>query len=90
MRGRSAALGVVVGTVSTLVTVGVADAGTSTVALGATSVNTPVGVAAVAMGVVGLVAGLVRRRRAAVVRAKSEAAAVAVAQAAIEPAPTRA
>ncbi|MBW4716107.1 hypothetical protein [Saccharothrix obliqua] len=100
MRGRSAALGVVVGVVSPLVTAGVAMAGTSTAALGASSVNTPVGVAAVAVGVVGLVAGLVRRRRAAVVRAKSEPETpAAAAQPAVtlpapptttQPAPTRA
>ncbi|RKT57606.1 hypothetical protein [Saccharothrix australiensis] len=74
MRGRSAALGVVVGAVSSLTATGVASAGTSAGALGASSVNTPVGVAAVAFGAVGLVAGLVRRRRAAVERAKADGA----------------
>ncbi|GAA0238116.1 hypothetical protein GCM10010492_41540 [Saccharothrix mutabilis subsp. mutabilis] len=64
MRGRSAALGVVVGTVSTLVTTGVATAGTTVVAAAPVSLNAPVGIAAVAFGVVGLVTGLIRRRRA--------------------------
>ncbi|MEU7530741.1 hypothetical protein AB0A74_33770 [Saccharothrix sp. NPDC042600] len=71
MRGRSAALGVVVGTVSTLVTTGVATAGTTVVAAAPVSLNAPVGVAAVAFGVVGLVTGLIRRRRAAVQRAET-------------------
>ncbi|CCH34977.1 hypothetical protein ABZ816_20660 [Actinosynnema sp. NPDC047251] len=72
MRGRCAALGAVLGAVSPLVTAGVALAGTSTTALGASSVDTPVGIGAVALGVLGLIAGLVRRRRSAVVRAESE------------------
>ncbi|MFI9814917.1 hypothetical protein [Saccharothrix variisporea] len=71
MRGRCAALGLVVGTVSTLVTTGVATAGTTAVAAAPVSMNAPVGIAAVAFGVVGLVTGLVRRRRAAVQRAQT-------------------
>lgn len=71
MRGRSAALGVVVGAVSMLVTTGVAAAGTTAVAAAPVSLNAPVGIAAVAFGVVGLVTGLVRRRKAAVHRAQS-------------------
>ncbi|XVV03131.1 hypothetical protein ACQPW3_38275 [Actinosynnema sp. CA-248983] len=71
MRGRSAALGLVVGTTSSLVTTGVAAAGTTVVAAAPVTLNAPVGIAAVTFGAVGLVTGLVRRRRAAVQRAQS-------------------
>ena len=67
MRGRGAVLGLVLGTASSLVSAGVAVAADGAVAAPA-SLDAPVGLVAVAFGAVGLVAGLVRRRRAAVVR----------------------
>ncbi|MEU5691184.1 hypothetical protein [Actinosynnema sp. NPDC020468] len=76
MRRRGAALGVLVGLATPLVVTGVADAATATVAAGSVSLNAPVGIAAVAFGVVGLVTGLVRRRKAAADRAEETAAAV--------------
>ncbi|QFZ23333.1 hypothetical protein [Saccharothrix syringae] len=69
MRGRGAVLGVVLGTTSTLVVEGVAEAAEGAVAAPPIPLNAPVGLAAVTFGVVGLVAGLVRRRKAALVRA---------------------
>ncbi|WP_309112511.1 hypothetical protein [Saccharothrix sp.] len=88
MRGRSAALGLVVGTVSPLVTTGVAAAGTTVVAAAPVTLNAPVGVAAVAFGVVGLVTGLVRRRRAAVQRAQSGPNALVEPASALDPTAT--
>ncbi|MBY8849834.1 hypothetical protein [Saccharothrix longispora] len=75
MRGRVAVLGLVLGATSSLVVEGVAVAADGAVlAAGPVAVNGPVGIVAVAFGAVGLVAGLVRRRRAAVVRAATPAA----------------
>jgi hypothetical protein len=71
VRGRGAVLGLVLGAASSLVIEGVAAAADGSVAA-EVSLEAPVGIAAVAFGVVGLVAGLVRRRRVAVVRAASE------------------
>ena len=77
MRGRVAVLGLVLGATSSLVVEGVAVAADGAVlAAGPVSVNGPVGIVAVAFGVVGLVAGLVRRRKAAVVRATAPQAEV--------------
>ncbi|GGP59186.1 hypothetical protein [Saccharothrix coeruleofusca] len=64
MRGPGAALGLVVGTTSALAAPGVAVAADGTVAAGLGPLNAPVGLAAVTFGAVGMVAGLVRRRRA--------------------------
>lgn len=77
MRGRGAVLGLVLGATSSLVVEGVAVAAHSAVAAPAISLNAPVGIVAVAFGVVGLVAGLVRRRKAAVVRATAPTAVTA-------------
>ncbi|GAB2981053.1 hypothetical protein [Saccharothrix stipae] len=68
MRGRFAVLGLVLGAASSLVVEGVAVAADGAVAA-PVSLEAPVGIAAVAFGVIGLVAGLVRHRRGAVVRA---------------------
>jgi hypothetical protein len=67
VRGRGAVLGLVLGAASSLVVQGVAVAADGAVA-DPVSLEAPVGVAAVALGAVGLVFGLVRRRKAAVVR----------------------
>ena len=67
MRGRGAVLGLVLGAASSLVVGGVAAAADGAVAA-PVSLEAPVGIAAVAFGAIGLVAGLVRRRRTAVVR----------------------
>ncbi|MCC8248631.1 hypothetical protein [Saccharothrix luteola] len=67
MRGRGAVLGLVLGAASSLVVEGVAVAADGAVAA-PVSLDAPVGIAAVAFGAIGLVAGLVRRRRTAVVR----------------------
>ncbi|MFD0199477.1 MULTISPECIES: hypothetical protein [Saccharothrix] len=67
MRGRGAVLGLVLGAASSLVVEGVAVAADGAVAA-PVSLDAPVGIAAVAFGAIGLVFGLVRRRRAAVVR----------------------
>ncbi len=67
MRGRGAVLGLVLGAASSLVVEGVAVAADGAVAA-PVSIDAPVGIAAVAFGAIGLVAGLVRRRRTAVVR----------------------
>ncbi|QQQ75814.1 hypothetical protein IOD16_32875 [Saccharothrix sp. 6-C] len=67
MRGRGAVLGLVLGVASSLVVEGVAVAADGAVAA-PVSLEAPVGIAAVAFGAIGLVAGLVRRRRTAVVR----------------------
>lgn len=71
MRGRGVVPGVLLGAASSLVIDGVAVAADGSVAA-PVSLEAPVGIGAVAFGVIGLVAGLVRRRRAAVVRAASE------------------
>ncbi|GAA3842572.1 hypothetical protein GCM10022243_06250 [Saccharothrix violaceirubra] len=63
MRGRGAVLGLVLGTTSTLVVEGVAGAADGVVAAGSLSMNAPVGIGAVALGVLGLITGLVRRRK---------------------------
>ncbi|MFD1148185.1 hypothetical protein [Saccharothrix hoggarensis] len=83
MRGRGAVLGVVLGAASSLVVDGVAHGADGSAAVAGSAVvaapvslEAPVGIAAVALGVVGLVAGLVRRRKAAVVRAAAERAEV--------------
>ncbi|MGM1060792.1 hypothetical protein [Saccharothrix sp. Mg75] len=73
MRGRGAVLGLVVGAASTLVLPGVATAADA-VAAAPVSVDAPVGIVAVAFGVVGMVTGFVRHRRAASVRAAAVAA----------------
>jgi hypothetical protein len=67
VRGRGAVLGLVLGAASSLVVGGVAMAADGAVA-DPVSLDAPVGIAAVAFGAIGLVAGLVRRRRVAVVR----------------------
>lgn len=67
MRGRGAVLGLVLGAASSLLVPGVALAADGAV-VAPVSLEAPVGIAAVAFGVIGLVAGLVRRRRTAVVR----------------------
>ncbi|MFI9007358.1 hypothetical protein ACIGNX_09040 [Actinosynnema sp. NPDC053489] len=67
MRGRGAVLGVVLGAASSLVVDGVAEAADGAVAAPVT-IEAPVGIAAVSFGAIGLVAGLIRRRRTAVVR----------------------
>ncbi|ONI83831.1 hypothetical protein ALI22I_35925 [Saccharothrix sp. ALI-22-I] len=67
-------LGLVLGAASSLVIEGVAVAADGSVAI-PVSLEAPVGIAAVAFGVIGLVAGLVRHRRAAVGRAAAAAAA---------------
>jgi hypothetical protein len=72
VRGRGAVLGSVLGVASSLVVEGVAVAADGSVAMAPVSLEAPVGIVAVAFGVVGLVAGLVRRRKAAVVRAAAE------------------
>ncbi|WP_367135095.1 hypothetical protein [Saccharothrix sp. HUAS TT1] len=65
MRGRGAVLGSVLGAASSLVVGGVAEAADDAAAA-PVSLEAPVGIAAVALGAIGLVAGLVRRRRGAV------------------------
>ena len=67
MRGRGVVLGTVLGAASSLVVEGVAVAADGAVA-DPVSLEAPVGIAAVALGGIGLVAGLVRRRRTVVVR----------------------
>ncbi|WP_447004383.1 hypothetical protein ACRAKI_32930 [Saccharothrix isguenensis] len=70
MRGRGVVPGVLLGAASSLVIEGVAAADDSVAA--PVSLDAPVGIGAVALGIIGLVAGLVRRRRGVVVRAASE------------------
>jgi hypothetical protein len=67
VRGRGAVLGLVLGAASSLVVEGVAVAADDAAAA-PVSLEAPVGIAAVAFGVIGLVAGLVRHRRAGAVR----------------------
>jgi hypothetical protein len=69
VRGRNAVLGLVLGATSSLVVEGVAVAADGVVAAPPFALNAPVGIGAVTFGVVGLVAGLVRRRKAALIRA---------------------
>lgn len=82
MRGRGVVPGLLLGAASSLVIEGVAVAADDSVAA-PVSLDAPVGIGAVAFGVIGLVAGLVRRRRAAVVRAASEQPVVVVDEAAL-------
>ncbi|NUT52931.1 MAG: hypothetical protein HOV94_37435 [Saccharothrix sp.] len=77
VRGRGVVVGLVVGAASSLVVEGVAVAADGAVAA-PVSLDAPVGIAAVAFGAIGLVAGLVRRRRAAVGRAATGRAVAAV------------
>ncbi|MFC5057695.1 hypothetical protein [Saccharothrix xinjiangensis] len=71
-------MGLVLGAASSLVVDGVAVAADSAAAAGGVvaappiSLDAPVGIAAVGFGVVGLVAGLLRRRKAALVRAAAQ------------------
>ncbi|MBB5806051.1 hypothetical protein F4560_005819 [Saccharothrix ecbatanensis] len=84
MRGRGVVPGVLLGAASSLVIGGVAEAADGSEAA-LVSLEAPVGIGAVAFGVIGLVAGLVRRRRVAVVRAASEQPAVETAVAGADP-----
>lgn len=97
MRGRGAVLGLVLGVASSLVVEGVAMAADGVaagavadgaVAAAPVSLQAPVGIAAVAFGVVGLVTGLVRRRKAAIVRAVAGATGAAAEQVEVRPATT--
>ncbi|MCS7483856.1 hypothetical protein ACFFQW_32700 [Umezawaea endophytica] len=75
MRGRSAALSlVVVSTTSVLLSPGVALAADGTVARTAfdSALAGPVGVGAVAVGVIGLVTGFLRRRKGVVVSEQNQ------------------